>query len=101
MSSLILSPVEALVAKNREQLVYIAHLNALLLEACTILDSLEVTTDVSEHLAHWWEHHRPVKEEDVNKIILSESIAVGSGVDDQGLRSEDDNPVGRNQRRSF
>ncbi len=62
---MLLSPLDQLIAKSREQLVYVAHLSALLQEACQILDKLEVSVDVSEHLAHWWEHHKPEKKEEL------------------------------------
>ncbi len=88
MSKLIVSPVERLVQKGSEQLVYIAHLNKLLMEACLILESLDVSVEVSEHLAHWWEHHKPTTEKpDVIPVADSQSILVRDGVDDQGCNS--------------
>jgi len=40
---------------------YGAHMNALLREACTILEGLDVTVDVSEPLAFWWEKEKRKK----------------------------------------
>ncbi len=85
MSKLIVSPVEQLVQKGSEQLVYIAHLNRLLMEACLILENLDVSVDVSEHLAHWWEHHKQTTERPVeNPVANQQPILVRTGVDDFG-----------------
>jgi len=72
-----ISPLERCVQDNQEKLMFIAHLTKLLQEACQILDKLEVSVDVSEHLAHWWEHHKPKGE--TNEVPSDSGVIVPSG----------------------
>lgn len=45
-------------ARLKSTIKYAAHLSKLLLEACGILETLDVSVDVSEELAAWWEREK-------------------------------------------
>ena len=50
--------MKVLKEKYKGAIAYGATMNALLREACTLLEGLDVTVDVSEKLAWWWEREK-------------------------------------------
>src|SRR6266704_5443133 len=74
-------------AMRKRALQYSAQLSKLLNEACTILETLEITVEVSEPLQCWWEREKRKKETKNVSKVLSHS---GNNVRDlSGLVSRD------------
>ena len=85
-------------AMRKRALQYSAHLSKLLNEACSILEDLTITIEVSEPLQCWWEREKRKKEaKNVGKAIRHPGGAVrdlsGLVTRDTGLVSASGTPI--------
>ena len=88
--------INNLIQNNANATRYVQHLSTILLEACSILDRLEVEVDLSPALLDWWMHHKPQTpvgengEINGNQIVSASGNPIGSGVE---LGVQDNEPV--------